>query len=79
MVKGLLLAFAFKKIISSKLWIFNADFQSFTCAYKVIGLNVLTRIVVIYSALCLDGAQGQMNQAPNKTQTHSWRFACLAC
>ena len=35
--------------------------------------------IVIYKALCFDMAQGQMNGAPNENQTHSWRFASLAC
>ena len=28
---------------------------------------------------CLDMAQGHMNEAPNETQTHSCKFASLAC
>ena len=36
-------------------------------------------IIVIYKALCLDVAQGQMNGVPNETRTHSCRFASLAC
>ena len=35
--------------------------------------------MVIYKALCFDVAQGRMNGAPNETQTHSCRFASLAC
>ena len=34
---------------------------------------------VIYKAFCFDVVQGQMNRAPNETQTHSFRFASLAC
>ena len=40
--------------------------------------SVLTCIVVIYKALCVNVAQGRMNGAPNKTQTHSCRFASLS-
>ena len=36
----------------------------------------LIREGVIYKTLGLDVAQGHMNGAPNKTQSHSWRFAC---
>ena len=36
-------------------------------------------VLVIYKALCFDVAQGQMNGAPNKTRTHSCRFASQAC
>ena len=36
-------------------------------------------ILVIYKALCFDEAQDRMNQAPNKTRTHLYRFASLAC
>ena len=35
--------------------------------------------VVIYEAFCFYVAQGRMNEAPNETQTHSWRFASLTC
>ena len=35
--------------------------------------------LVIYKAFCLEVVQGRMNGAPNKTRTHSWRFASLAC
>ena len=35
--------------------------------------------IVIYKAFCFDVAQGRMNGAPNETQTHSYRFASLAC
>ena len=31
--------------------------------------------VLVIEAFCLNAAQGHMNGAPNKTQTHSWRFA----
>ena len=37
------------------------------------------RVVVIYEALCIDVAQGQMNGAPNETRIHSCRFVSLAC
>ena len=30
-------------------------------------------------AFCLDVAQGHMNEAPNETQTHSYRFVSQAC
>ena len=36
-------------------------------------------IVVTDLAFCLHVAQGNMNEAPNETQTHSCMFACLAC
>ena len=35
--------------------------------------------IVIYKALCFEVAQGRMNGARNETQTHSCRFASLAC
>ena len=35
--------------------------------------------IVIYEALCFDIAQGQMNGAPNETQTHSCSFSSLVC
>ena len=35
--------------------------------------------VVIYEDLYFDLAQGQMNEAPNETRTHSCRFASLTC
>ena len=39
----------------------------------------LHHYVEIYLAICLDVAQGRMNEAPNETRTHSWSFASLAC
>ena len=36
-------------------------------------------VVVIYQGLYFDLAQGQMNGAPNETQTHSCRFTSLTC
>ena len=36
-------------------------------------------VVIIYEGLYFDLAQGQMNGAPNETQTHSCRFASLTC
>ena len=40
---------------------------------------VYKEIIVIYKPFCLDVTQGQMNGAPNETQTHSCRFASQAC
>ena len=48
-------------------------------SYKIIAENPLTEIItillrdrlVIYCSFCLDVAQGCMNGAPNKNQTHS--------
>ena len=34
---------------------------------------------VIYEAPFFDVAQGQTNEAPNETRTHSCKFASLAC
>ena len=34
---------------------------------------------IIYKAFCLDLTQGRINGAPNEIQTHSSRFASLAC
>ena len=30
-------------------------------------------------SFCLDMAQGHMNGAPSETQTHPYRFTCVAC
>ena len=38
-----------------------------------------TRGALIYKALCFDVVQDRMNGATNETQTHSCRFASLAC
>ena len=36
-------------------------------------------VLVIYSGFSLNVAQGRMSEAPNETQTHSWRYASLVC
>ena len=41
--------------------------------------NNLHTFIVIYKAVCFDVAQGRMSGAPNKTRTHSCRFASQAC
>ena len=33
----------------------------------------------LLSFFYLEVAQGHMNEGPNETQIHSWRFASLAC
>ena len=34
---------------------------------------------MIYKAFFLDIESDRMNEAPNETRTHSWRFDCLTC
>ena len=46
---------------------------------EVLHIPKSSRTKVIYEALCFDVAQGQINEAPNVTRTHSCRFASLAC
>ena len=65
---------SFTRLLLDYFWV-----QSHPAHFTTSNRFLIRAFIVIYEALCFDVAQGRMNGAPNKTRTHSCRFASQPC